>query len=172
MVWSVHASAWDAGLAVARDYAAVHGHCLPGATVVWDGYPLGTWLKNQRAAAKKTRENAVRRANGKRASPAPGSSQRAVWRPWRRSIPGGRGGMGCRVAALLSAHSRPRAGWWRAPGPGGRGDRAGRRPRSLGGWAAGRVGSADAGAAVPAGERRCGAFGRGRSGRAGAAKPG
>ncbi|WP_107121273.1 DEAD/DEAH box helicase [Streptomyces griseorubiginosus] len=64
MVWSVHASAWDAGLAVARDYAAVHGHCLPGATVVWDGYPLGTWLKNQRAAAKKTRENAVRRANG------------------------------------------------------------------------------------------------------------
>ncbi|MFI0545262.1 Helicase associated domain protein [Streptomyces sp. WSLK1-3] len=64
MVWSVHASAWEAGLAVARDYAAVHGHCLPGASVVWDGYPLGVFLKNARAGAKKARENAVRRANG------------------------------------------------------------------------------------------------------------
>ncbi|WP_405655076.1 DEAD/DEAH box helicase family protein [Streptomyces sp. NBC_00019] len=35
MVWSVHASAWDAGLAVARDYAAVHGHFLPPASAVW-----------------------------------------------------------------------------------------------------------------------------------------
>ncbi|NUS80086.1 MAG: helicase, partial [Streptomyces sp.] len=64
MVWSVHASAWEAGLAVARDYAQVHGHCLPGNSVVWNGYALGVFLKNARAAAKKTRENAVRRANG------------------------------------------------------------------------------------------------------------
>ncbi|MFF1336225.1 Helicase associated domain protein [Streptomyces sp. NPDC058298] len=64
MVWSVHASAWDAGLAVAHDYAAVHGHCLPGASVVWDGFPLGTWLKNQRVGVRKARENAARRANG------------------------------------------------------------------------------------------------------------
>ncbi|KUM82352.1 DEAD/DEAH box helicase [Streptomyces pseudovenezuelae] len=64
MVWSVRASAWEVGLAVARDYAAVHGHCLPGAGVVWDGYPLGVFLKNARTAAKKARENAVRRANG------------------------------------------------------------------------------------------------------------
>lgn len=64
MVWSVHASAFDAGHAVARDYAAVHGHLLPAATVVWDGFPLGVWAKNQRAAAKRTRENAARRANG------------------------------------------------------------------------------------------------------------
>ncbi|WP_240436159.1 MULTISPECIES: helicase associated domain-containing protein [Streptomyces] len=64
MVWAVHASAWDAGLAVARDYAAVHGHCLASASVVWDGYPLGVFLKNARAGAKKARENAVRRANG------------------------------------------------------------------------------------------------------------
>jgi superfamily II DNA or RNA helicase len=64
MVWSVHASAWDAGLAVARDYAAVHGHCLPAASVVFDGYPLGVFMKNARAAAKKARENAARRANG------------------------------------------------------------------------------------------------------------
>ncbi|MEU0032060.1 Helicase associated domain protein [Streptomyces sp. NPDC006335] len=66
MVWSVHASAWEAGLAVARDYARVHGHLLPSASVVWggDGFALGAWLKNQRTAAKRTRENAVRRANG------------------------------------------------------------------------------------------------------------
>ncbi|WP_405742493.1 Helicase associated domain protein [Streptomyces sp. NBC_00028] len=64
MVWSVHASAWEAGLAVARDYAAVHHHLLPGNSVVWDGHALGTWLKNQRAGAKKARENAARRAAG------------------------------------------------------------------------------------------------------------
>ncbi|MFF5494509.1 Helicase associated domain protein [Streptomyces aquilus] len=65
MVWSVHASAWDAGLAVAHDYAAVHGHFLPPTTAVWggDGFPIGTWAKNMRAAARKTRENALRRAN-------------------------------------------------------------------------------------------------------------
>ncbi|MEV7076677.1 Helicase associated domain protein [Streptomyces sp. NPDC093990] len=66
MVWSVHASAWESGLAVARDYAAVHGHFLPPTTAVWggDGFPIGTWAKNMRAAARKTRENALRRANG------------------------------------------------------------------------------------------------------------
>ncbi|WP_331728800.1 Helicase associated domain protein (plasmid) [Streptomyces sp. NBC_00028] len=64
MVWSVHASAWDAGLAVARDYAQVHGHLVPGNFVVWDGFALGVFLKNARQAAKKARANAVRRANG------------------------------------------------------------------------------------------------------------
>ncbi|WP_078959972.1 DEAD/DEAH box helicase [Streptomyces sp. NRRL B-24085] len=66
MVWSVHASAWEAGLAVARDYAAVHGHFLPPTTAVWggDSFPIGTWAKNMRAAARRARENAVRRARG------------------------------------------------------------------------------------------------------------
>ncbi|WP_203661684.1 helicase associated domain-containing protein [Streptomyces sp. NBC_01281] len=64
MVWSVHASAWDAGLEVARSYAAVHGHFLPAASVVWDAFPLGMWAKNQRAAARKAMENAERRATG------------------------------------------------------------------------------------------------------------
>ncbi|WP_323187318.1 Helicase associated domain protein [Streptomyces sp. NBC_00124] len=66
MVWSVHASAWDAGLAVARAYAAVHGHFLPPASAVWggDGFPIGVWAKNLRASGKKTRENAARRAAG------------------------------------------------------------------------------------------------------------
>ncbi|WP_228049430.1 helicase associated domain-containing protein [Streptomyces justiciae] len=64
MVWSVHASAWEAGLAVARDYARVHGHLLPASSVVWDGFALGVYLKNARQAAKKARDNAARRANG------------------------------------------------------------------------------------------------------------
>ncbi|WP_367318072.1 helicase associated domain-containing protein [Streptomyces sp. HUAS ZL42] len=66
MVWSVQASAWETGLAVARAYAAVHGHFLPPATAVWggDGFPIGVWAKNQRAAARKTRENAARRDAG------------------------------------------------------------------------------------------------------------
>ncbi|MGW6262869.1 Helicase associated domain protein [Streptomyces sp. NPDC055085] len=64
MVWSVHASAWDAGLDVARSYAVVHGHFLPAASVIWDAFPLGVWTKNQRAAARKAAENAERRAGG------------------------------------------------------------------------------------------------------------
>ncbi|WP_327180614.1 helicase associated domain-containing protein [Streptomyces sp. NBC_01334] len=65
MVWSVQASAWDAGLAVARSYADEHGHLLPAASVVWDDFPLGVWAKNQRAAARKAAENAERREAGR-----------------------------------------------------------------------------------------------------------
>ncbi|MFF8329185.1 DEAD/DEAH box helicase [Rhodococcus qingshengii] len=66
MVWSVQASAWEAGLAVARSYATVHGHLLPPTTAVWggDNFPIGTWVKNARAAARKAAENAERRAAG------------------------------------------------------------------------------------------------------------
>ncbi|MFJ8802856.1 helicase associated domain-containing protein [Streptomyces sp. NPDC102487] len=54
------------GLAVAQDYAAVHGHLVPPTNAVWggDGMAIGVWLKNQRAAARKTRENTERRATG------------------------------------------------------------------------------------------------------------
>ncbi|MFD6822923.1 Helicase associated domain protein [Streptomyces sp. NPDC060085] len=66
MVWSAWDTAWADGLAVAQDYAAVHGHLVPPTNAVWggDGMALGVWLKNQRAAARKTRENAERRAAG------------------------------------------------------------------------------------------------------------
>ncbi|MGW6489652.1 helicase associated domain-containing protein [Streptomyces sp. NPDC055056] len=66
MVWSAWDTAWADGLAVAKDYAAVHGHLVPPTKTVWggDGMALGVWLKNQRAAARKTRENAERRAAG------------------------------------------------------------------------------------------------------------
>ncbi|MFJ4633914.1 Helicase associated domain protein [Streptomyces sp. NPDC088847] len=72
MVWSVQASAWETGLAVARSYADVHGHFLPAASVVWEDFPLGVWAKNQRAAARKTLENAARREAGEADVPAGG----------------------------------------------------------------------------------------------------
>ncbi|MFI1533443.1 DEAD/DEAH box helicase [Streptomyces anandii] len=77
MVWSVQASAWEAGLAVAQAYADAHGHFLPPSTAVWggDGFPIGAWAKNQRAAARKTRENAARREAGETVSYAGELSQ-------------------------------------------------------------------------------------------------
>ncbi|MET9914612.1 Helicase associated domain protein [Streptomyces sp. NPDC006476] len=72
MVWSVQASAWETGLAVARSYAATHGHFLPAASVVWDDFPIGVWAKNQRAAARKTYQNAARREAGEVGVPSAG----------------------------------------------------------------------------------------------------
>jgi hypothetical protein len=66
MVWSAWNTAWADGLAVAKDYVAVHGHFLPPTNAVWGGgrMAIGVWAKNQRAAARKTHESAVRRAAG------------------------------------------------------------------------------------------------------------
>ncbi|MDQ1041569.1 superfamily II DNA or RNA helicase [Streptomyces sp. V3I8] len=88
MVWSAHASAWDAGLEVARSYAAVHGHFLPPTGAVWgsgaDGVgggagsmAIGVWAKNQRAAARKAAENAARRAAGETGVPYAGELSEA-----------------------------------------------------------------------------------------------
>jgi superfamily II DNA or RNA helicase len=52
VVWSHQDHAFEEGLAVARRWAAEHGHFLPPATAVWDGYPVGVWAKNQRTAAR------------------------------------------------------------------------------------------------------------------------
>ncbi|MCX4411484.1 Helicase associated domain protein [Streptomyces sp. NBC_01764] len=73
MVWSAWETAWAEGLAVAKDWAAVHGHFLPPTTAVWDdGFPIGVWAKNQRAAARRTRENAERREYGETAATGAG----------------------------------------------------------------------------------------------------
>ncbi|MEU7168002.1 Helicase associated domain protein [Streptomyces morookaense] len=64
MVWSHQDVAFEEGLAAARAWAAVHGHFLPLATAVWDGYPVGTWAKNQRTAARLADTIAERRAAG------------------------------------------------------------------------------------------------------------
>ncbi|MES9553805.1 MULTISPECIES: Helicase associated domain protein [unclassified Streptomyces] len=64
MVWSEQDAAWADGIAVAKEYAAAHGHFLPPTTAVWDGHPIGVWAKNARAAARKARENEELRAAG------------------------------------------------------------------------------------------------------------
>ncbi|WP_331740178.1 helicase associated domain-containing protein (plasmid) [Streptomyces sp. NBC_01005] len=64
MVWSEQDAAWADGIAVAREYAAVHGHFLPPATAVWEGHPIGVWAKNARAAARRARENEELRTAG------------------------------------------------------------------------------------------------------------
>ncbi|MGW1044764.1 Helicase associated domain protein [Streptomyces sp. NPDC002547] len=64
MVWSHHDVAFDEGLTVARAWAAAHGHFLPPATTVWEDFPIGVWAKNQRAAARKTLQNAELREAG------------------------------------------------------------------------------------------------------------
>ncbi|MEU4351840.1 helicase associated domain-containing protein [Streptomyces sp. NPDC023838] len=64
MVWSHQDVAFEEGLAVARAWAAVHGHFLPPATAVWQGYPIGEWAKNQRAAGRKALANIVRQQAG------------------------------------------------------------------------------------------------------------
>ncbi|WP_331749467.1 Helicase associated domain protein (plasmid) [Streptomyces sp. NBC_00984] len=64
MVWSHQDVAFEEGLTAARAWAAVHGHLLPPTTAAWDGYPVGTWVKNQRYAARAADQNAQRRQAG------------------------------------------------------------------------------------------------------------
>lgn len=53
MVWSHFDVAFEEGLAAARAWAAEHGHLLAPADATWQGAPVGVWLKNQRAAARR-----------------------------------------------------------------------------------------------------------------------
>ncbi len=64
MVWSHFDVAWEEGLAAARGWAAEAGHLLAPLDATYQGYRVGIWLKNQRAAARKAAENEQRRAEG------------------------------------------------------------------------------------------------------------
>jgi hypothetical protein len=64
MVWSHFDVAWEEGLAAARGWAAEHGHLLAPLDATYQGYKVGIWLKNQRAAARKAAEIEQRRAEG------------------------------------------------------------------------------------------------------------
>ncbi|MEU2871632.1 Helicase associated domain protein [Streptomyces olivoreticuli] len=82
MVWSHQDIAFEEGLTAARAWAAVHGHFLPPATAVWDGYPVGTWAKNLRTAARLADAIAERREAG---LPA-GSSAKALTQARREAL--------------------------------------------------------------------------------------
>ncbi|MGW6685165.1 Helicase associated domain protein [Streptomyces sp. NPDC054961] len=53
MVWNHFDVAFEEGLAAARGWAEEHGHLLPPVDAVWRGAPVGVWVKNQRAAARR-----------------------------------------------------------------------------------------------------------------------
>ncbi|WP_078886111.1 DEAD/DEAH box helicase [Streptomyces lydicamycinicus] len=64
MVWSHFDVAWEEGLAAARGWAETNGHLLAPLDATHQGYRVGIWLKNARAAARKTAEIEQRRAEG------------------------------------------------------------------------------------------------------------
>lgn len=64
MIWSHYDVAWEEGLSAARGWAEVNGHLLAPLDATYQGYRVGIWLKNARAAARKAAENEQRRAEG------------------------------------------------------------------------------------------------------------
>jgi superfamily II DNA or RNA helicase len=64
MIWSHFDVAWEEGLAAARGWAAEAGHLLAPLDATYQGYRVGIWLKNARAAARKAQEIEQRRAEG------------------------------------------------------------------------------------------------------------
>lgn len=64
MVWSHYDVAWEEGLSAARGWAAEAGHLLAPLDATFQGYRVGIWLKNARAAARKAQEIEQRRAEG------------------------------------------------------------------------------------------------------------
>ncbi|WP_329595800.1 helicase associated domain-containing protein (plasmid) [Streptomyces sp. NBC_01005] len=161
MVWSEQDAAWADGIAVAKEYAAAHGHFLPPTTAVWEGHPIGVWAKNARAAARRARENEELRAAGRPVPSAAGAMTEArrdeldaidpgwcpVWDTgWQRCL---------RLVQIhVQAGRNPPGGCGRRRGPG-------RKLRTLGLGAAVRVGTTAARAAVAPGEHAQGHAGRG-----------
>ena len=64
MIWSHYDVAWEEGLAAARGWAAEAGHLLAPLDATYQGYRVGIFLKNARAAARRAAENEQRRAEG------------------------------------------------------------------------------------------------------------
>ncbi|MEU2866067.1 Helicase associated domain protein [Streptomyces mirabilis] len=64
MVWSHFDVAWEEGLTAARGWAAKAGHLLAPLDATHQGYRVGIWLKNARAAARKAQKLEQRRSEG------------------------------------------------------------------------------------------------------------
>ncbi|MFG3351645.1 Helicase associated domain protein [Streptomyces sp. NPDC048001] len=64
MVWSHFDVAWEEGLSAARGWAAEHGHLLAPLDATHQGYRVGIWLKNARAAARRALELEQRQTEG------------------------------------------------------------------------------------------------------------
>lgn len=77
MVWSRFTVAFDEGLTAARGWAAGHGHLLAPTEATWENYPVGIWLKNQRAAVRRAGDR--RTAGQETDSVAGGLSRERRW---------------------------------------------------------------------------------------------
>ncbi|MFD8014808.1 Helicase associated domain protein [Streptomyces sp. NPDC058955] len=64
MVWSHFDVAWEEGLSAARGWAEVNGHLLAPVDATYQGYRVGIWLKNARAAARRAQDLEQRQAEG------------------------------------------------------------------------------------------------------------
>ncbi|MFF7870903.1 helicase associated domain-containing protein [Streptomyces qaidamensis] len=64
MIWSHFDVAWEEGLAAARGWAAEAGHLLAPLDATYQGYRVGIFLKNARAAARRGMETEQRQAEG------------------------------------------------------------------------------------------------------------
>ncbi|MFF9410782.1 Helicase associated domain protein [Streptomyces anandii] len=64
MVWSHYDVAWEEGLTAARGWAAENGHLAAPTDATHQGYRVGIFLKNARAAARKAVDIEQRRAEG------------------------------------------------------------------------------------------------------------
>ncbi|MEU7039232.1 Helicase associated domain protein [Streptomyces sp. NPDC046237] len=64
MIWSHFDVAWEEGLSAARGWAAEHGHLLAPLDAAHQGYKIGIWLKNARAAARRAQMLEQRQAEG------------------------------------------------------------------------------------------------------------
>lgn len=64
MVWSHWDVAFAEGLSAATGWAGEHGHLLPPNSAVWNGFPIGVWMKNQRTFGRKAAEIQARREAG------------------------------------------------------------------------------------------------------------
>ncbi|MFF4442640.1 Helicase associated domain protein [Streptomyces sp. NPDC001621] len=73
MVWSHYDVAWEEGLAAARGWAAENGHLAAPTDATYEGYRVGLFLKNARAAARRAAVDEQRHAEGLPAASAGGT---------------------------------------------------------------------------------------------------
>ncbi|WP_442819820.1 helicase associated domain-containing protein [Streptomyces sp. NBC_00841] len=64
MIWSHYDVAWEEGLTAARAWAAKAGHLLAPLDATHQGYKVGIWLKNARAATRRALELEQYQAEG------------------------------------------------------------------------------------------------------------
>ncbi|MFC9280159.1 Helicase associated domain protein [Streptomyces collinus] len=73
MVWSHYDVVWEEGLAAARGWAQENGHLAAPTDATFQGYRVGLYLKNARAAARRAVVDEQRRAEGLPAQSAVGA---------------------------------------------------------------------------------------------------